>query len=170
MTICAFDGSEGHSYTVCFSNLTHNFSLKLKHWMMHFSLTAPNLVSNLWYSCLVKWHAVTKKVVIRLVHRSHRNYYITKLTMYCRNHPSFPLLLQLHNIIPHALNVIVFHYTSWYPSGSERSEYFLDPDQSPYILATNQTAFKMNFLDHQIVHSGATFESQVLVYNASFGS
>lgn len=40
-------------------------------------------------------------------------------------------------------------------------------------MATNQTAFKVKLLDqvtHQIVHSGVTFESQALVYNASFAS
>ena len=40
-------------------------------------------------------------------------------------------------------------------------------------MATNQTAFEVKLLDqvtHQIVHSGVTFESQVLVYNSSFGS
>ena len=40
-------------------------------------------------------------------------------------------------------------------------------------MTTNQTAFEVQLLNqvtHQIVHSGVTFESQVLVYNASFGS
>ena len=50
---------------------------------------------------------------------------------------------------------------------------FFDPDQSPHILATNQTGFEIKLLNqvtHQIVHSGVTFESQALFYNSSFGS
>ena len=67
----------------------------------------------------------------------------------------------------------VIHHSSWYPNGSERREYFFDPDQSPYIMATNQTAFEVKLLDqvtYQIVHGGVTFESQALVYTSSFGS
>ena len=100
--------------------------------------------------------------------------------MYCRNRLSFPLVFTTRGTTVAAaysatctLCNAVIHHSSWYPHGSERSEYFFYPDRSPYIMATNQTAFEVKLLDqvtHQIVHSGVTFESQALVYNASFAS
>ena len=68
---------------------------------------------------------------------------------------------------------VVIHHSNWHPHGSERSEFFFDPEQSPYFVITNQTTIEVKLLEqltHQIVHSGVTFESQALVYNASFGA
>ena len=67
----------------------------------------------------------------------------------------------------------IIHHSSWYPNGSEKMGIFFYPDQSPYIMATNQTVFEVKLLDqvtHQIVHGGVIFESRALVYNLSFGS
>ena len=68
----------------------------------------------------------------------------------------------------------VIHHSSWNTqSGNDKQEFFFDPSQSQYIQCTSQSVFDTKLLDQvtqQIVHAGATFESQALVYNEINGA
>ena len=98
----------------------------------------------------------------------------------CRNRPSFPIVYTTQGTIVAASYAgvcseckAIIHHSSWMnQTEDERKEFFFDPSHSQYIQCTSQSVFERKLLDeitHQIVHAGATFESQAIVYNAVNG-
>jgi len=69
----------------------------------------------------------------------------------------------------------VFSHSHFEPrphGDDEKAEFFFDPTHSPYFQLTGQSVFEVRLLEQvtqQIVHAGATFESQASVYSSSFG-
>ena len=77
-----------------------------------------------------------------------------------------------YNAVCSECKVTIYHSSWTIQSEDEKKEYFFDPVHSKYIQCTSQSVFEQKLLEqitHQIVHAGATFESQTLVYNAMNG-
>jgi hypothetical protein len=97
----------------------------------------------------------------------------------CRNCPSFPIVYTTGGTLVAASYTAtcseckcIIHHSSWTPKSEEKEEYFFGPFQSRYVQVTSQTVFEIKLLDQvtfQVAFSGATFESQALVYNATNG-
>ena len=123
-----------------------------------------------------------RKVIIRFVHFwvSSPIVCVYMLHVSCRNRPSFPVVYTTLGTLVAALYSAmcseckaIIHHSSWMTQkGDDKVEFFFDPSHSQYIQCTAQSIFETKLLDqltHQIVHAGATFVSQALVYNAIHG-
>ena len=98
---------------------------------------------------------------------------------FCRNRPSFPIVYTTQGTLAAASYAgvcseckAIIHHSSWMTQTEDERKFFFDPSCSQYIQCTSQSVFKRKLLDeitHQVVHAGATFESQAIVYNALNG-
>lgn len=98
-----------------------------------------------------------------------------------RNHPSFPTVYTSTGTIIAAsysgecteCKAVVNHSSWTIQSRNDKQQFFFDPSHSKYIQCTSLSVFETKLLDHlthQVIHAGATFESQALVYNEVHGS